>query len=170
MKKTLKLVAFCLMLGTSFTAITSCNNDDGIEEVVKNKYTYSPPAWIHGEWKIVTSDEEEDDSYGLAFNEKDIFYINKVDIDNKFCRALFSGIVSQEDKNAEKIDNKNKTYQISRRDNEIIIKFEFHLNENGILEFQIEYPTLEVEGNIIHKKEKRTYKRSEKPFNIKYLS
>ena len=78
--------------------------------------------------------------------------------------------MSQEDKNAEKIDNKNKTYQISRRDNEIIIKFEFHLNENGILEFQIEYPTLEVEGNIIHKKEKRTYKRSEKPFNIKYLS
>ncbi|SZD73894.1 Uncharacterised protein [Candidatus Ornithobacterium hominis] len=55
MKTNLRTLAFCLMLGAGFISVTSCNSDDvvknGKEEVTKpDEYTYSPPAWIHGEW------------------------------------------------------------------------------------------------------------------------
>ncbi|MCT7904810.1 Uncharacterised protein [Candidatus Ornithobacterium hominis] len=77
MKRKLKTLAFCLMLGTSFTAITSCNNDDGIEEVVKNKknkYTYSPPAWIQGSW---VDEEELDEARGYKFTESGVYFVSK---------------------------------------------------------------------------------------------
>ncbi|MCT7905245.1 Uncharacterised protein [Candidatus Ornithobacterium hominis] len=171
MKTNLRTLALCLVLGAGFISVTSCNSDDvvknGKEEVTKpDEYTYSPPDWIQGEWKIVTDDEEEDD-YGWMFNKKYIFPISK-DIDNKLSVEAIMGFeISQEEKNAEKIDNKNKTYQILVAG---ITKFEFHLNKNGILEVQEEGPGgLDKEGNIISKKVKKTYKRSEKPFNIKYF-
>lgn len=106
MKTNLRTLALCLVLGTSFTAITSCNNDDGIEEVVKNeknKYTYSPPAWIHGEWIETGKVNEEGFDEVDEEEQKNCFKFTS----NKFYFGDEGGIVEMR-ADAEKIQNWEK--------------------------------------------------------------